>query len=125
MMKPSELPAGTVIHADKPYEDCEYIKREGGYWEDTYSGCGCCEDPVRVSDTSENLSQIRLTTKETSDDYFKDFRIISVPWVYLVQAVTMLQDEYGHTDAEGEDITFESVYACIAEEADRIIADKD
>lgn len=97
------LPEGAVIS----------ISDEGSFTKDA-KGIWYTQD-LFASYTSEYLNQHKI----------EEVKIISVPWVYLVQAIIMLQDEYGHTDAEGEDITFESVYACIAEEADRIIADKD
>lgn len=97
------LPEGAVISIGS---EGSFTKDAKGIWYTQYQF---------ASYTSEYINQHKID----------DVKIVSVPWVYLVQAIIMLQDEYGHIDAEGEAITFESVYAGIAEEADRIIADKD
>lgn len=86
-LKPSQLPVDTVI-AKKAWGKYKglYIKSEGGYWEDLFSGCGCCTDSERISDEGCELdeddlydSQYSLTTKKTSDEYFEDYKVISVP----------------------------------------------
>lgn len=80
--QPSELPVGTVIAEKRGFE---YIKREGDYWEDLFSGCGCCINPVKVSDAGcPNIYDSEsLTDEEKSDDYFTDFRIVAFPKAVL------------------------------------------
>lgn len=102
-MNISELPTGSVIE----------IGDEGSFTMDKY-GIWYTDD-MRASYTSSYIKTYK----------FPDVRIVSVPWEYLVQAIIMLQDEYGDVDSEGEPITFETVFSAIAADADRIIKDKE
>lgn len=85
--KPSELPVGTVIKDE-----------DGDQWtKEVYS-----------SWVSNSVDQGRLTDR-MANAIFDDFEIVSVPWSTAVNMAIKLQDEYGYTDAEGEDITIEGL----------------
>lgn len=87
--KPSELPVGTVIQYGI-HETNIYLKKdhkEGAYWEDLFSGCGCCTEHEVIADAGfdcdaddEELGlhfsdPRRLTTIKKSDDYFTEGEI--------------------------------------------------
>ncbi|QED11725.1 hypothetical protein PP914_gp237 [Arthrobacter phage Qui] len=83
-LKPSLLPEGTVIGATAPHYEDLYIKGANGIWEDLGGGCGCCYDSERISDAGcvedeEYYSIGGMTTTQTSDEYFKDFKVVAVP----------------------------------------------
>jgi hypothetical protein len=83
-LKPSQLPENTVIGKDGPNYEELYIKRDNGVWEDLFAGCGCCVDREKISDDGcekDELyySQGGMTTTKTSDEYFEDFKVISLP----------------------------------------------
>jgi hypothetical protein len=84
-LKPSQLPANTVIEGGPADAyDGLYIKHDGGYWVDLFSGCGCCLESGRVADDGCEYPHWEdprnLTTTEKSDDYFdKGFKVIAVP----------------------------------------------
>lgn len=83
-LKPSQLPEDTVIGTRAPHYEDLYIKRADGIWEDLFSGCGCCEESVRVSDAGcvkdeQYYSRGGMTTTKTSDEYFTDYKVIAVP----------------------------------------------
>jgi hypothetical protein len=87
--KPSELPVGTVIQYGI-YEYHLYLKKdheEGTYWEDLFSGCGCCTEHEVIADAGFDCDEDdeelglhfydprRLTTIKKSDDYFTEGKI--------------------------------------------------
>jgi hypothetical protein len=78
-LKPSQLPANTVIDT----ENGEYIKRVEGYWEDLFSGCGCCVDRERIADAGctdiHKRYEMGLTTGKASDEYFAEYMVIALP----------------------------------------------
>lgn len=98
-MKLSELPVGAVVKFDD--KDVCYEKREIGSW---FALNGDVEDFIDADMID------RLQDKA---------RIISMPWSIVAKLVTMLQDEYGDVDAEGEDITFDSVLTEVIKERQR------
>jgi hypothetical protein len=83
-LKPSQLPAGTVID-DKRYG--EYIKRPNGIWEEL--DCDYMGDRERVTDAGydhngkesypEFLRRTERADMKKSDDYFTTYEIIAVP----------------------------------------------
>jgi hypothetical protein len=86
--KPSELPVDTVIGTIPPHYSELFIKTADGIWEDLFSGCGCCEPPVRVSDAgwgedkepSTYSISCPVTRNETSDEFFgTDYKLIALP----------------------------------------------
>ena len=82
-LKPSQLPKNTVIGTGPHYESL-YIKLADGIWEDLFSGCGCCVDREKISDAGcekdvDFYGLGSMTTTETSDDYFKDYKVVAVP----------------------------------------------
>ena len=93
-LKPSQLPVGTVIGTEAHYEEL-YIKREGNYWEDLFSGCGHCEDSVRVGDEGCDHNVVhsaygcRNTVSYTSDIYFTDYKIIALPPGFILDSETL------------------------------------
>jgi hypothetical protein len=120
-LKPSELPVDTVI-AEKSwgkYDDL-YIKREGvegasDYWEDLFSGCGCCTDHERISDSGSEededdlwMDPRKLTTTKTSNDYFEDFKVIALPPGYLIDETQLhgewSRDKWTYSDGTGQHI---------------------
>jgi hypothetical protein len=100
--KPSELPVGTVIDVE---DDRQYTKEstpEGSiFWNP--DACLDCHGSDSFSDLM-------------ADHHFKHFEIVSVPWATAVNMAIKLQDEYGYTDAEGEDITIEGLIESALEE---------
>jgi len=90
-LKPSQLPEKTVIGNTGPHYEELYIKKTDGIWEDLFSGCGHCEDAVRVSDEGCDHNVIhssygcRNTVSYTSDIYFTDYKIIAVPYGYSLE----------------------------------------
>lgn len=77
-LKPSKLPEGTVIDDERRGE---YIKRADGVWEEMdrdYLG-----DRERVSDVgydtwlNENMTELGLTNRIKSDDYFTEYKVIA------------------------------------------------
>lgn len=83
-LKPSYLPIKTVIMSLSGLDNEDlYIKSENGFWEDLFSGCGCCTDSVRVSDNGcgeeDKYSRGGPTTTKTSDDYFTEYKVIAAP----------------------------------------------
>jgi hypothetical protein len=114
--KPSELPVNTVIGTIGPHYQELFIKRADGIWEDLFSGCGCCEPHVRVSDegwpeekepSTYSLS-CPVTRNETSDEYFgTDFKLIALP----VSVPRFLAGVLAFGSSKGETVESEMVDA--------------
>ena len=72
----------------------------------------------------KGVDNIWHATNRENDTYSSDYietelsrvKDVSMPWGVVAQLVMMLQDEYGHVDAEGEDITFDRVFTDAVEE---------
>lgn len=81
----AKLPAKTIIDVAG---DGEFKKREDGLWDST-------------KDTNFTMSSDYLETRHVI--------IESLPYGVAWQLAILLGDEYGHTDAEGEPITYEGL----------------
>ena len=108
-MNLSKLPAGSVIHIER---EGYYVSREdGGLW------YALLDHPVTGNDHDTFSSDFLM-----NHDSAPKVRIMSVPFGVTVQLAMMLQDEYGSVDAEGEDITFDSVIdAAVHNHNDRLM----
>lgn len=108
-MNISELPVGTVIEIG---DEGTYMQDQAGVWYEEHTHCVDCPPSTY---TSDYIQQYKIN----------DIKCVSVPWQYMAQAIVMLQDEYGHTDAEGIPITFDTIFHSIVAETDRITKEKD
>lgn len=103
--KLSEMPVGVGIE-DQTHG--YYTKELDGvgnaaWWPAVYQCCRECAEDDNVPN-------------DKADEFFKDFKIISVPWAVAWELALKLQDEYGTVDCEGEDITVEGLIKDVLDE---------
>jgi len=91
-MKLSKHPVGTFIHVEGLGH---YEKVDKGLWR-------------HASGKANFLTKKYIRNIEKTDP--KRIKIIAAPWSVVVEMMTMLMEEYGHTDSEGKAITFDSIY---------------
>lgn len=91
-MKLSKHPVGTIIHIELH-----------GRFEKVPSGLWRSMDDKHTFLTSKFVNKIRKESPNT-------IQILAAPWRVVVELLSMLQEEYGNFDSEGEPITFDSVY---------------
>lgn len=90
-MKISKYPTGTVVNF-KGYG--KYEKLESGEWKST--------EKVNTFFTNKYLKDmIKAGTLS--------FTVVSIPYRVVVELLSMLQEEYGDTDSEGKDVTYDSI----------------
>jgi hypothetical protein len=82
--KPSELPADTVI---KDEAQGVWMKEEDGVWGEMTAHCSDCADTVR----DDGMANIWLIGNIKSDDYFKDFKVISFPTSVVETLIDMVE----------------------------------
>lgn len=88
IMKPSDFPKGVVIET----RDDTWEKSEGGVWFDANPHCADCDRIVFDGGPTEDQQKVFRHVWELivtpSDEYFDDFRIVSVPMLvveYMVE----------------------------------------
>ncbi len=91
-MKLSKHPVGTFIHIEG---EGHFEKVEKGLWR-------------HADGTARFLTKKYIRNIEKNERF--RIQILAAPWRVVVELLTMLQDEYGRRDSEGELITFDSVY---------------
>lgn len=101
-MKLSEYPVGTIVNIQGGLGRFELTEKE---WSGKHGQYG--EEDRLLKETVDKL------------DVMGQVDIISAPWNVVAELVLMLQDEYGNVDAEGEDITFNKVFADAVERVKR------
>lgn len=87
-LKPSQLPEGTVID---DLNVSMFVKLANGIWDDRFGTCGCCCSGL-VFDAGIDKKyhdMNKVATSKTSDEYFTDYTIMSVPPGFLVDDIVL------------------------------------
>lgn len=91
-MKLSKHPVGTFIHLEGVGH---FEKIANGFWRHA--------DGTANYLTKQYVRNIEKTEPER-------IKILAAPWSVVVELMTMVMEEYGFRDAEGNPITFDSIY---------------
>lgn len=95
-LKPSQLPADTVI---KDEVHGVWMKEESGVWGETIPHCIDCVQAVR----DDGTATVWIKGEEVlikSDDYFTDFKIVSLPYSIFESMAKLVGDKWGSTNDE-------------------------
>lgn len=95
-LKPSQLPEDTVIVDEV---QGVWMKEESGVWGQTVPHCVDCAQAVRDDGTLEVwIDNEEILIK--SDDFFQDFKIVSLPYSIFEAMAKLVGDKWGSSDEE-------------------------
>lgn len=104
-LKPSQMPVNTTIETPDTGRWTKNSKR-AWYADDVH--CLDCEvvfdveQDALTADEHKEAAGVYKLHDTPSDEFFTDFKTISLPWGVVAQMALMLRDEYGDYDSEGE-----------------------